>query len=112
MKYVVGVCGTPGAGKSTFCKCLQKHLNELKRPVKLYNLDAGSEVMLGYKPDWNITNTVRVSEVMRQAGLGPNGALMEAMSTFLENQSHIVLSEMDKCENGSFIILDLPGQVI
>jgi len=109
-KYVIGVSGTPGAGKSTFCKTIRKYLLEMKRKVKVFNLDPGCEINLAYKPDWNITDFIKVSDVMKELELGPNGGLMEAMDTFFEEYDH-VSREIEKSEEGSFFILDMPGQV-
>ena len=65
--------GTAGSGKSSLVSAFQEWMTLQGLDCITVNLDPGVEFM-PYEPDVDIRDWVRVGEVMRDYGLGPNGA--------------------------------------
>lgn len=108
--YIYAVCGTPGSGKSTFCKSVSELLKMLGRKVKIVNLDPAND-FIPYNSDVNINNLIQVSEVMEVENLGPNGALMYSME-YLEKNMKWLFDEFKTFDkSNTFILMDFPGQV-
>ena len=59
------VIGPPGSGKTTYCDGMAQFLRKLGRPVAIVNLDPANDV-LPYKADIDISDLVRVEEVIGQ----------------------------------------------
>jgi len=108
--FIVSVTGPPGSGKSKFCAAFGEYLTKLGRNVKYINLDTACEVFLAFTPDWNVTDHVKVSEIMKTQTLGFNGALLRSME-IMEQSLYLVLDEMSKYPPNTFIMMDMPGQV-
>lgn len=69
--------GTAGAGKSTLVGAYDQWAKQHGLTTLTVNLDPGAEA-LPYQPDVDIRDTVVLSEVMEEHGLGPNGAQVAA----------------------------------
>ena len=74
------VIGPPGSGKTTYCKRMAEILNQLGRKTVIINIDPANDVSLPYEPAINVTNLIKIEEVMDTLKLGPNGGLMYAMN--------------------------------
>lgn len=74
----------------------------------LLNLDPGNEDTL-YDCDIDIQDLVKVSEVMEELKLGPNGSLLYCFD-FIEENKNWLMEKFEQLENRTFII-DMPGQV-
>lgn len=101
------VVGTAGSGKSRFTWALQRWLKERGLDAVTVNLDPGAE-MLPYQPDVDIRDWIRLSDVMDQYELGPNGAQIMAADLIALRLGEIqaVLEEF----RGPYVIVDTPGQ--
>ncbi|HUR68301.1 MAG TPA: ATP/GTP-binding protein [Candidatus Thermoplasmatota archaeon] len=103
----VYVVGTAGSGKSRFTAGFQRFLKERGIDCVTLNLDPGAE-MLPYQPDVDIRDWIRLSDVMDQYELGPNGAQIMAADLIALRLGEIeaVLNEF----RGPVVLVDTPGQ--
>jgi GPN-loop GTPase len=100
--------GTAGAGKSTLVAAYDRWAKQHGLSTVLVNLDPGAE-QLPYTPDVDIRDWVKISEIMEENGLGPNGAQVAAADMIALNldevQSEIASFRADH------ILVDTPGQL-
>jgi GPN-loop GTPase len=100
--------GTAGAGKSTLVAAYDRWAKQHGISTVLVNLDPGAE-KLPYTPDVDIRDWVKISEIMEEHGLGPNGAQIAAADMVALN-----LGEIQE-ELGAFradqVLVDTPGQI-
>lgn len=103
----VYVVGTAGSGKSRFTWGFQRWLKERGLECVTLNLDPGAET-LPYQPDVDIREWIRLSDVMEQYELGPNGAQIMAADLVALRLGEIqgVLQEF----RGPVVLVDTPGQ--
>jgi GTPase SAR1 family protein len=100
--------GTAGCGKSTLTYAFQSWLQKEGVDAITVNLDPGAENLL-YPPDVDVRDWIRLSEVMDNMGLGPNGAQVAAADMLALNVKEIaeVVSSFDP----DYILIDTPGQL-
>ena len=103
------VLGPPGSGKSTYCEGMKEFFSSIGRNVSIVNLDPANE-SLPYKEDINVTELVRLEEVMERLKLGPNGGLVYCME-YLETNIDWLVRKMSAKESSQYYIIDCPGQV-
>lgn len=103
------VLGPPGSGKSTYCEGMKEFFSSIGRNVSIVNLDPANE-SLPYKEDINVTELVRLEEVMERLKLGPNGGLVYCME-YLETNIDWLVRKMSVKESSQYYIIDCPGQV-
>ena len=103
------VIGPPGSGKTTYVGAMSELLKSLGRKVAIVNLDPANENM-NYNPDIDISTLVKVEEVMDELSLGPNGGLVYAMQFLYQNLSWLE-DQLDSVPEGTYLIMDCPGQV-
>lgn len=100
--------GTAGAGKSTLVAAYDRWAKQHGISTLLVNLDPGAE-KLPYTPDVDIRDWVKISEIMEEHGLGPNGAQVAAADMIALNLDEV------QAEMASFradhILVDTPGQL-
>jgi GTPase SAR1 family protein len=100
--------GTAGAGKSTLVAAYEKWCKQHAITTTLVNMDPGAE-QLPYTPDVDIRAWVRMDEIMKEHGLGPNGAQVAAADMIALNLDEV------KEELGHFrsdlVLIDTPGQI-
>jgi len=114
---VVLVLGMAGSGKTTFVQRLTAHLSstggDSKTTTKLpyvINLDpAVSEVP--YPCNIDIQDTINYKEVMKQYGLGPNGAIMTSLNLFSTKFDQVMNLVQKRSTEVDHIIVDTPGQI-
>lgn len=99
----VFVLGPAGSGKSLFVKNFSAYLVNEGYRVRVVNLDPGV-LDPGYKPDFDIRSLFTVEGIMREKNLGPNGAILEAMSRL----ANIDLPEF---MDADYVLFDTPGQL-
>ena len=100
--------GTAGAGKSTMVAAYDRWAKQHAITTVLVNLDPGAE-KLPYEPDVDIRDWVKISEIMEENGLGPNGAQIAAADMIALN-----LGEVTKEIEGfraDQVLVDTPGQL-
>ena len=78
------IIGPPGSGKSTYCAGMSQFLSALNRPCSIINLDPANE-NLNYPCALDVRELVSLEEVMEDEELGPNGGVLHALDTLVEN---------------------------
>ncbi|KAF4388755.1 hypothetical protein G4B88_019032 [Cannabis sativa] len=66
------VIGPPGSGKTTYCNGMSQFLQLIGRKVAIINLDPAND-SLPYECAINIEDLIKLSDVMTEHSLGPNG---------------------------------------
>lgn len=103
------IIGTAGSGKTTFTASYSEWLRRFM-PLKICtaNLDPGV-LNLPYNPEYDIRKVVSVQRLMKEMGLGPNGALVRAAEIMVERVEEIVGALCSL--NCDHLIIDTPGQM-
>ena len=105
------VIGPAGCGKTSLVGSFGRWLkSEFGESPVYVNLDPGV-LNLPYKPDYDIRSVVRVEELMRREGLGPNGAMIRAAEVMEGRLEEIVKKIRDIGDGAEFILIDTPGQM-
>jgi GTPase SAR1 family protein len=100
--------GTAGSGKSTLTSTFKQWMTNQGLDAITVNLDPGAE-NLPYSPDVDIRDWISLKEVMKEYGLGPNGAQIACADMLALNTSDVKESiESFKTE---YILMDTPGQL-
>jgi len=105
--FVVFV-GTAGCGKTTLVKSFGEWLEELGFRVSRVNLDPGVEA-LPYEATFDVREIVRTGDLMRELGLGPNGAMIMA-SKIMEKRMDDIVKRM-ATSDADYVLVDTPGQM-
>jgi len=100
--------GTAGCGKTTLTHAFQLWLQHEGYDSITVNLDPGAE-SLPYAPDVDVRDWIKLSEIMQEYGLGPNGAQIVAADMLALNIKEIaqVVAGFDT----DFVLIDTPGQL-
>jgi GTPase SAR1 family protein len=100
--------GTAGCGKTTLTHAFQLWLQNEGYDSITVNLDPGAESLL-YAPDVDVRDWIKLSEIMQEYGLGPNGAQIAAADMLALNIKEIaqVIAGFDT----DFVLIDTPGQL-
>ncbi|KAJ9465624.1 GPN-loop GTPase 3 [Diplonema papillatum] len=107
-KHCQLVMGPAGSGKSTYCRVMQDHADQLGRTVHVINMDPACE-QFSYRASGDVRELITVDEVVDEQLLGPNGGLIFAFEYLLENSVWLDDQVGDYAED--FVILDMPGQI-
>lgn len=106
--FFIFLVGTAGSGKSLLTASLEKWLIGSEMSVTVTNIDPGVESP-PYTSDVDIREYVDYGEIMKQFGLGPNGALVASLDMAL-NSVHDIREEI--IDNGrDYVLVDCPGQM-
>ncbi|HLF16542.1 MAG TPA: ATP/GTP-binding protein [Candidatus Thermoplasmatota archaeon] len=100
--------GTAGAGKSSLVAAYDRWAKQHGITTLTVNLDPGAE-SLPYKPDFDIRDRIKLSEVMEEHGLGPNGAQVAAADMIALNLTEI--QEEMSAFRAQQVLVDTPGQL-
>eukprot|EP01095_Lingulamoeba_sp_RSL-Kostka_P005644 TRINITY_DN1705_c4_g1_i1.p1 TRINITY_DN1705_c4_g1~~TRINITY_DN1705_c4_g1_i1.p1 ORF type:complete len:366 (-),score=112.04 TRINITY_DN1705_c4_g1_i1:131-1228(-) len=104
------VIGMAGSGKTTFMQRVCAELHMKKVPSYIINLDpAVYKVPYGINID--IRDTINYKEVMKQYGLGPNGAILTSLNLFSTRINQILDLVEKRSVDVDYILLDTPGQI-
>ncbi len=104
----VYVIGTAGCGKSTMVRAFHEWLAAQGLDSVLVNLDPGAEELL-YDAEVDVRDWIKLSEVMQEHGLGPNGAQVVAADMLALNAGEVA-EVLDGFKTNYFLI-DTPGQM-
>ncbi|MCS7104258.1 MAG: ATP/GTP-binding protein [Thermofilaceae archaeon] len=103
------IIGPAGSGKTTLTAALGRWIEENQGfRVSYVNLDPGAD-QLPFKADVDVRDWVTVQRLMRERGLGPNGALIACMEEVYARRSE-VLARISKLP-AEFVLIDTPGQM-
>jgi len=75
------IVGMAGSGKTTFMQRITSHLHGSSNPGYVINLDPAVTYM-PFSANIDIRDTVKYKNVMKQYGLGPNGAIITSLNLF------------------------------
>lgn len=101
--------GPAGCGKTTLTHSFGRWLEEeMGVRVSYINLDPGV-LNLPYNPSYDVREIVRVEELMRARGLGPNGAMIKASEIIDEKIWEV--SERVWSLDSEVKLIDTPGQM-
>ncbi len=106
--YIVFIIGTAGSGKSLLTASFAEWLQIAKQDAITVNLDPGV-LTLPYAPNIDIRDYIRIEDIMKQYGLGPNGALIMAADLIAEETDR--LGEEITSFKPDFVLIDTPGQM-
>ena len=106
--FIVFIIGTAGSGKSLLTASFSEWLKVGKQKVATVNLDPGV-LNLPYAPDIDIRDYINVNSIMREHGLGPNGALVMAADLIAEEAERLG-GEIEDLQS-DVVIVDTPGQM-
>lgn len=116
------IIGMAGAGKTTLLQRINAHLHANKQPLYLLNLDPAVK-NLPYSPNIDIRDTIKYKEVMKQYGLGPNGAILTSLNLFatrFDQVLHYIDSRAGQIKylignclfhSSRYVFVDTPGQI-
>lgn len=100
--------GTAGSGKTTMTQGFDRALKQHGLDSIMVNLDPGAET-LPYTPDVDIRDWIKLSEIMAEHGLGPNGAQIAAADMLAVNLEEV--QEEIETFKADYVLLDTPGQI-
>ncbi|GAB4852356.1 GPN-loop GTPase qqt1 [Ancistrocladus abbreviatus] len=103
------VIGPPGSGKTTYCNGMSQFLKLIGRKVAVINLDPANDA-LPYDCAVNIEDLIKLSDVMNEHSLGPNGGLVYCMD-YLEKNVDWLQSKLEPLLKDHYFLFDFPGQV-
>ncbi|MEM1655120.1 MAG: ATP/GTP-binding protein [Nitrososphaerota archaeon] len=106
----VVMIGPAGCGKTSLTASFGRWLElELGEKPAYVNLDPGV-LNLPYEPDYDVRSIVRVDDLMRRDGLGPNGAMIRAVEIIEERLDEVVMG-IHSLGGMGFRLIDTPGQM-
>lgn len=104
------VLGMAGSGKTTFIRQLNGFLHMRNKFPYLVNLDpAVNEVP--YPANIDIRDTVKYKDVMKEYGLGPNGAIMTSLNVFATRFDQVLQILSKRKSEYDYVLIDTPGQI-
>ncbi len=105
---VLYLTGCAGSGKSTLTHSFKLWMDNMGYNAVAINLDPGAE-STPYPAEIDVRDWFKLSDIMQEYGLGPNGAQIAAADMIALRAQEIkdVMEEMD-CD---YILVDTPGQM-
>jgi len=100
--------GTAGCGKSTLTVAFHEWLETQGYDSLMVNLDPGAE-SIAFEPDIDIRDWIKLVDIMREYGLGPNGAQIAAADLLAINAPEI-MKAIEKYDT-DYVLIDTPGQL-
>ncbi|XP_054262284.1 GPN-loop GTPase 1 isoform X2 [Macrosteles quadrilineatus] len=104
------VLGMAGSGKTTLIKKLTSYLYSKENHPYVINLDPACREV-PYPANIDIRDTVNYKEVMKQYGLGPNGAIVTSLNLFATKFDQVISLLVKASEKHKLCIADTPGQI-
>ncbi|KAK7792753.1 hypothetical protein R5R35_007071 [Gryllus longicercus] len=104
------ILGMAGSGKTTFVRRLTSTMYDKRKMPYVINLDPACHDV-PYPATIDIRDTVNYKEVMKQYGLGPNGAIVTSLNLFSTKFEQVVQLLGRASERFEYSILDTPGQI-
>ena len=107
---VVLVIGMAGSGKTTVMHRINLYMNERGLRGYFINLDPAVRTV-PFSANIDIRDTVDYKEVMKQYGLGPNGAILTSLNLFATRFDQVIGILERRAEDVDYIFVDTPGQI-
>ena len=107
-KIILYFIGTAGSGKSTLTNSFKLWLDMKSLDSIIINLDPGAE-NLPYLPDVDIRDWISLDEIMKNYGLGPNGAQI-ACADMIAMNAEDIKNSINSFQS-DYILIDTPGQL-
>eukprot|EP01126_Amoeba_proteus_P036367 TRINITY_DN3700_c0_g3_i9.p1 TRINITY_DN3700_c0_g3~~TRINITY_DN3700_c0_g3_i9.p1 ORF type:complete len:313 (+),score=50.22 TRINITY_DN3700_c0_g3_i9:111-1049(+) len=104
------IIGMAGSGKSTLTQRLAAYVKTMNYPSYFINLDPAVS-STGYPSNIDIRDSINYKEVMKQYGLGPNGAILTSLNLFATRFDQVMGFVDKKALELQYIFLDTPGQI-
>ncbi|KAF7636385.1 GPN-loop GTPase [Meloidogyne graminicola] len=106
----VVVLGMAGSGKTTFVQRLASYLHSNRSFPYLLNLDPAVGCV-PFPANIDIRDTVDYKGVMKEYGLGPNGAILTCLNLLCTKFDQVLSLLEKRISSVPYIILDTPGQI-
>src|SRR4030042_3551056 len=100
------IVGTAGCGKSTLTNAFLVWLQNQGYDAVTVNLDPGAD-SLPYDPDVDVRGWIKLNDIMREYGLGPNGAQVAAADLLALNIKKI--TDVTSQFVSDYVTIDTPG---
>ncbi|KAG6583222.1 GPN-loop GTPase 1 [Phytophthora cinnamomi] len=104
------VIGMAGSGKTTLLQRLAAYGVDAGLRNYVINLDPAVR-KTGYTANVDIRDTVDYKQVMKEYGLGPNGAIMTSLNLFATRFDQVVDLLGKRSDDLDYAIVDTPGQI-
>lgn len=104
----VYIVGTAGSGKSSLTRAFREWCLRHRYDALTVNLDPGV-VNLPYTPDVDVREWISLEEVMKDYGLGPNGAQVVCADLLALNA--VEVEERIGEFRADYVLVDTPGQL-
>jgi len=102
--------GPAGSGKTSLVHSFGSYLEGEGYSVGYVNLDSAVD-SIPYEPNFDVRSMFTLDQIMREYGLGPNGALVKSLELMLERLEDI-RKQVHKLElEKDFVLVDTPGQL-
>lgn len=100
--------GSAGSGKSSLTNAFFEWMDNQAYDAIKVNLDPGIE-NAPYVPDVDIRDWIKLGDVMKEYGVGPNGAQIIAADLLILNINE--MKEIIESHETDYVIFDTPGQM-
>ncbi|CAD6185748.1 unnamed protein product [Caenorhabditis auriculariae] len=104
------VLGMAGSGKTTFVQRLTAYLHARNTPPYVINLDP-AVAQVPYPVNIDIRDTVKYKEVMKEYGLGPNGAIITCLNLMCTRFDQVISMIKKRSDQFPVCLIDTPGQI-
>lgn len=107
---VILVIGMAGSGKTAIMHRI--NLTVLEKGLRGYfvNLDPAVKTV-PFAANIDIRDTVNYKEIMKQYGLGPNGAILTSLNLFATRFDQVIGLLEKRADSLDYIFIDTPGQI-
>ncbi|VDK54184.1 unnamed protein product [Cylicostephanus goldi] len=85
-------------------------LHAKKRPPYVINLDPAA-ANVPYPVNIDIRDTVKYKQIMKDYGLGPNGAIITSLNLMCTKFDQVLTMIRQRCNQYSLCLIDTPGQI-
>ncbi|CAD5212302.1 unnamed protein product [Bursaphelenchus xylophilus] len=104
------VLGMAGSGKSSFVQRLTAYLHARNSFPYVVNLDPAVN-QVHYPANIDIRDTVDYKAIMKEYGLGPNGAIMTCLNLICTRFNQVLELLAKRADQVPYFLFDTPGQI-